>query len=105
MKKIYSHQDRFMLWQAKNCLDENGIPCFIKNEFASGGIGELSPLDSEPEVWITDDEWQTKAEQLVAELDMQPSGESWHCKNCGEQNDSSFELCWQCAQDPLQANR
>lgn len=92
-----------MVWQAKNHLDEKGIPCFIKNEFASGGIGELSPLDSEPEVWICDDQWQAKAEQLVAALEAQPLGETWQCRRCGEQNDSSFELCWQCAHDPLQA--
>jgi hypothetical protein len=102
MKKIYSHHDRFMVWQAKNRLDEKGIPCFIKNEFSSGGVGELSPLDSQPEVWITDDEWQSKAEQLVADLDAPPLGQKWHCGRCGEQNDGSFELCWQCGQDPLQ---
>ena len=91
-----------MIWQAKSRLDEKGIPCFIKNEFASGGIGELSPIDSQPEVWICDDEWQRKAEQIVAVLDVPPPGEKWLCAHCGEQNASSFELCWQCAQDPLQ---
>jgi hypothetical protein len=104
MKKVYSHDDRFMVWQFKQRLDEKGIPCFIKNEFASGAMGELSPLDSLPEVWIGDDEWLPAVNKLVAELDALPEQKNWNCHACGEDNAGSFELCWQCGQEMQQHN-
>ena len=61
-----------MVWRVKQLLEDNHIPCFIKNEFASGAIGELSPLDSLPEVWLTDDGYETKAKALLAEFSQNP---------------------------------
>jgi hypothetical protein len=63
--KVYGHEDRFMLWQVKQWLDDRSIPCYIKNEFTIGGIAELSPIDNQPEVWITDDEWLEKVHNLL----------------------------------------
>ena len=87
-----------MVFQVKQLLDDNGIPCFIKNEFAIGGIGELSPFDALPEVWLTDDEWQPRAEKLIAQLDSENKQGtfSWVCPECQESNEASFEICWQC---------
>ncbi|KXI27381.1 putative signal transducing protein [Paraglaciecola hydrolytica] len=100
MKKIYSHHDRFMVWQIKGLLESHGIPCFIKNEFAIGGVGELSPFDSLPEVWISDDEWWPKTQQVISEFELQPQqNKDWYCAQCQEQNDANFEVCWQCGTD------
>ena len=97
MQKIYSHEDRFMVQQVKQLLEDNGIPCFIKNEFAGGAIGELAPFDTWPEVWLTDSEWQTRAEHLINTLQSQPQRtEPWVCQHCHEKNEGSFEVCWQC---------
>lgn len=98
MEKIYWHSDRFMVYRIKQLLDDNDIPNFIKNEFAIGAIGELSPMDIMPEVWLTDAEWQPKAKQLIAEFDQPGSIETepWHCAECGEDNEANFALCWQC---------
>lgn len=97
MLKIYWHHDRFRIWQVKSLLEDSGIQCFIKNEFAIGGVGELSPLDSLPEVWLVDDEWAEKAKQLIAQLDTKPNDSGpWRCGQCNEVNDANFEICWQC---------
>lgn len=90
-----------MVWQVKQLLEENGIPCFIKNEFAIGGVGELSPLDVMPEVWLNDDEWQTRAQRLIEEMEhSRPTdGADWICNACQESNDVSFEICWQCGKE------
>lgn len=101
MKKVYCHSDRFMVWQMKQRLDGLGIPCFIKNEFAIGAVGELSPFDVLPEVWISDNEWLPRTLKLIAEFEQQSMPtEAWHCSVCNEQNAASFELCWHCGQDP-----
>ena len=80
-------------------LEDNGIPCFIRNEFAVGGIGELSPMDSDPEVWLVDEEWRPRAEKLLAEMetpDPQSTPKDWICNHCQENNDAGFDICWQC---------
>jgi hypothetical protein len=89
-----------MVFQIKQLLDEKGIPCFLKNEFAIGAMGELSPMDVMPEVWISDLQWLPKAQQFIAEFEHQPTDASpWICSNCKEKNGASFELCWQCGED------
>jgi hypothetical protein len=91
-----------MVFQIKQLLDEKGIPCFVKNEFAIGAMGELSPMDVLPEVWINDPQWLPKAQQFIAEFEHQPTDLSpWICSHCKEQNGASFELCWQCGEDSV----
>lgn len=100
MLKIYSNDDRFMVMQVKDALENAGIPCFIKNEFASGAIGELSPFDAWPEVWLSDGEWQQRAEKIIADLMSQNTQKpGWLCRHCNESNEGSFELCWQCGKE------
>ena len=100
MLKIYSHEDRFLVMQVKTALEAHGIPCFIKNEFSSGAIGELSPFDAWPEVWLSDEEWQARAEKIIAELSSDTVDQSpWLCTNCNEKNEATFELCWQCGKE------
>jgi hypothetical protein len=87
-----------MVFQVKQLLEEKGIPCFVKNEFAIGAMGELSPMDVLPEVWINDPQWLPKAQEFVAEFESQPSNlTSWFCSQCQEHNEENFEICWQCA--------
>lgn len=100
MKKVFSHHDRFTVFQIKQLLDDKGIPCFVKNEFAIGAMGELSPMDVLPEVWISDLQWLPKAQEVIDLFEKQPKNSSlWICNQCQEQNDANFELCWQCGAD------
>lgn len=90
-----------MVWQVKQLLEDNGIPCFIKNEFAIGALGELSPLDCLPEVWINDEGWKTRAQRFIDEMDTKNvalDSDPWQCTNCHESNESTFEICWKCSQ-------
>ena len=100
MNKVFCHHDRFMVFQIKQLLEERGIPCFVKNEFAIGAMGELSPMDIMPEVWINDPEWLPKATQFIGEFTAQQSStDVWECTKCHEKNAGNFELCWQCGTD------
>lgn len=97
MLKLFSSEDRFMVWHIKELLDQKGIPCCIKNEFAIGAAGDLSPFDCWPEVWITDEEWMIQAQAILLNIQQQGQGQSdWICPQCSEINTSSFDICWQC---------
>ncbi|MGS2719624.1 putative signal transducing protein [Paraglaciecola aestuariivivens] len=103
MLKVYSHNSRFMVFQVKQLLDDKGIPCFVKNEFAIGAMGELSPMDVLPEVWINDPEWLPQAQACVQAFSVQQgSNSTWLCSQCQEQNAGNFELCWQCGHDSIE---
>lgn len=100
MKKVYTHENRFLVWNAKHLLEEAGIACSVRNEYSSGGVGDLSPFETWPELWV-DDASAERALALIAGLleRQQESGDEWRCPQCGEMNDSSFELCWKCGHD------
>jgi hypothetical protein len=90
-----------MVFQVKQLLDNKGIPCFVKNEFAIGAMGELSPMDVLPEVWISDPQWLPKAQLFVKQFEQEFESQSsnqtpWVCVKCNETNLANFELCWQC---------
>jgi hypothetical protein len=105
MKKVYSHNDRFMVFQIQQLLDQKGIPCFVKNEFAIGAMGDLSPMDVLPEVWINDHEWLNKAQQFITEFqDQSVELSAWVCVKCSEHNAANFELCWQCGADAVNSS-
>jgi hypothetical protein len=97
MKKVYSHENRLIVFNLKNLLEEQGIECMIKNEFSGGGVGDLAPLDTWPEVWINDDDLFDRAQALIKETLNNPSeSDDWFCPDCGEKNAFSFQLCWNC---------
>nr|WP_100643382.1 DUF2007 domain-containing protein [Alteromonas facilis] len=102
--RIYRDFDRFLVFRVKTLLEEHGIPCFIKNEFVSGAIGEVSPFDSQPEVWLSDPLWEKRAKALIEGFKQDVSDDSqvedWSCSHCGEVNAASFDVCWQCQHSP-----
>jgi hypothetical protein len=97
-KKVYTHENRFLVWNARNILDAAGIENQIRNEYASSGAGELSPIDSWPELWVNDEEEYERAVALIEKAFSEGEGVSWRCEYCGESNGPSFEICWNCQQ-------
>jgi hypothetical protein len=99
MKKFYSDYNQVKTRQIKEMLDDANIPCFMKNEFIQGASGEIPPHETLPEIWLIDDQWRPKAQQLVDEMEKDLAnslGFDWHCANCKELNEGQFMICWQC---------
>jgi len=97
MKIIFSDAQLIMVVNAQNVLQEIGIESQIKNEFLSGGAGDLSPLDSWPELWVSvadADRAAVVIKQMTSEV-----AEDWLCIPCGEKNGGAFEQCWQCSEE------
>ena len=68
------------------------------NQHASSLAGEL-PVDvARPQVWVDDPANFERARALIDEyLRAAPvAGPPVKCPKCGEENPSSFDLCWSC---------
>jgi hypothetical protein len=96
MKMVFSNENSFIVNNIKNLLESEGISVFIKNEFAQGAVGEISAFDSWPEVWIKEDSDYDNAIEMVKSVQNKQETVDWICKQCAENNDASFEVCWQC---------
>ena len=96
MKLIYSNENTFLVNNAKNILENQNIEVTLKNEFASGAAGVLAPIDTWVELWIINDIDEEKAETILAQALKQQGEHDWFCQQCQEQNDASFDSCWQC---------
>jgi len=97
MQLLYSNEQLILITNAKNILEAAGISSQIKNEFIAGAAGDLSPIDSWPELWVQDNDFD-QAQQLIAQISSAPQ-QDWTCNYCKEDNGSAFESCWQCATD------
>ena len=95
MKMVYTHQNAALVGLAKNVLTDNEIEAKLQNYFASGGAGELSPVDAWPELWVLDDSEYERAKALIADVG-DNAGSDWICKACNEENGPSFAICWNC---------
>lgn len=95
MQKIFCDQTLLSVTHLKNLLEAAHINAEIRNEFAAGGVGELSFIDAWPELWVAYED-VAQANKIINEFKEGESGEDWICV-CGESNGSNFGSCWSCA--------
>ena len=69
----------------------------IFNANASSVAGELPIEASLPQIWIENPGDEARARELIAAFFRPaPAGPPVRCPKCGEENPSSFDLCWAC---------
>jgi len=98
MKKLYTHENRMIVYNLKNVLQGEGIDTIVANEFASGGAGDLATFDTWPELWIEDEGKLEQAQAIIENIQTGTESDDWFCRACQEKNDASFQLCWKCGQ-------
>lgn len=81
------------LWADMLC--SAGIGASVQRAYASGIAGQIPPDQALPEIWLEDDDQQSRAEALMRELRHLPH-RHWLCRSCGEAVDGPFEQCWNC---------
>ncbi|MCP4433407.1 MAG: DUF2007 domain-containing protein [Gammaproteobacteria bacterium] len=96
MKKLYTHENRIIIFNLRNVLEDKGIDTIIMNEFASGGAGDLATFDTWPELWVDNDRQFEQADAILKSILDNRRDDYWFCRSCQEKNDSSFEICWNC---------
>lgn len=97
MKLLYSSPNVLMVNHIRNLLEVEDIEVRMKNEYLSGGAGELPPTEAWPELWVKERDFSA-AQNLLDEFfysstDNQPN---WLCPACGERIEGQFSTCWRC---------
>lgn len=95
MKKLFTSENRMIVYNMKNLLRGEGIETLVKNEFSGGGIGDLPAFDTWPELWV-EDTLEARAQSVLRQLAQASEREAWFCRRCGEANEAAFGVCWQC---------
>ncbi len=96
MKKLYTHENRLIVFNFKNVLQGEGIETIVVNEFAGGGAGDLPTFDTWPELWLENEAQFDRADAILQAILHGDTTHFWYCKGCQEKNDQSFHLCWSC---------
>ncbi len=96
MKKLYTHENRMIIFNLKNVLEGEGIQAVVMNEYSSGGAGDLATFDTWPEIWVENESQFERAEALLNQIVFNTSDDFWYCRGCQEKNDVAFKLCWNC---------
>ena len=99
MKLIYTHENGFLVSNIKNIIENSGLSVELKNEFLSGGSGDLAPQDTWVELWVVNDADYDKAMNIINHFNRSTDKPDWICSSCGEKHSSSFEFCWHCQND------
>lgn len=96
MKKLFTHENRMIVFNLKNVLEGEGIETVVVNEFAAGGAGDLPTFDTWPELWVGDDAQLERARVIVDEILDRDPDDYRYCSACRERNDGAFRICWNC---------
>jgi hypothetical protein len=95
MKTVYSASNISLVSIFRTILEQNGIKCWIKNEYLFAGIGEIPPIECWPLLCVNDDDFP-EAKCIVDEALSQKDMASWKCNACGEEVEGQFAECWNC---------
>jgi hypothetical protein len=102
MFKLYAAENLQAAYLIQQQLTQAGIPCQILNEYAQGGVGELSFTQAYPEIWLDDTRHIEQARQIIARFEQGDKNVANRpCPHCHEPNPATFEVCWRC-QTPLE---
>ena len=73
-----------------------GIRCEVRNTALSGALGQIPFLECAPQVWIELDHEESRAREILQQLQHPMRGPQWQCKVCAEFSEPQFGSCWQC---------
>lgn len=99
MKLLYTNENRYLVHNIQNLVENADITIMLKNEFAAGAAGDLVPHETWLELWVVNDQEYDKAINVISASFSHDGDAEWLCSNCREKNDASFDYCWNCHQN------
>lgn len=95
---IYQAINSLEAHMLRGALQISGIEVQLQGEALAGALGEL-PVNAIEVSILVKGHQVAQAQQILLDYQQQ-NKPTWHCAQCGEGNAGSFEICWQCGQDP-----
>ena len=95
MKLLYTRENRYLVHNIQNVVENAGIETILKNEYAAGAVGDLVPHESWLELWVLNNIDYDRAVLLIENM-LDTTKPDWICTQCQEVNTASFEFCWRC---------
>ena len=97
MVKVYSASLLVLVENMKNVLAAHGIESHIMNRYLSSVAGEVPPLETWPQLWVSEDDFD-RAKNIVEDVESDTGGTEGtvKCPNCGEDVERQFGECWNC---------
>ncbi len=95
LKLLYTHENRLIVSNIANVLEQANINIHLKNEYAGAAAGDIVPHETWLEIWV-DESKHEQASHIIDQILDASNSADWYCKQCNEPNPASFELCWQC---------
>lgn len=97
MKRVFNASNPTDAYLIRDLLEQSGITAHVFNTHAMSAFGELPSGAAYPQVWITRDELEARARELVAAYLNRPLRTSEKgCPACGEKSPGEFDFCWAC---------
>ena len=108
MKELFRDQDIIKVSFYKQLLDDEDIPCLIRNEHLQvSGLAEIPIPEFFPALNVVHDEDYPRAHEIIRkhleeteQLNRETQDTEAPCPDCGETNPGNFAECWSC-QKPL----
>lgn len=101
MKRVFSTLEISEAILVRDALLQAGIEAMIENQNTS--FSAIPGLRAPAEIWIRDDGRFEAARKIVTQtvtaIDDPSEQATWTCKECGEANPVSFDVCWNCQRE------
>ncbi len=98
MTRIYSTPNAPIAHLVRHALEGEGIAAEVRGETRAAFVGEIPPIETWVEVWVTEDDVALAAPVVQTFITDDATPDGWTC-DCGEALDGSFGTCWSCGAD------
>ena len=101
-REVYSAADTQEAHLIKAMLEEAGVEARVVGDHLQNAIGVLPAVTIASRVWVNTEDFD-QARKIIADHQARRQSSSsatpaseWKCGKCGEPNEPSFEICWNC---------
>jgi len=101
MQKLFVSSILIEVESLQEILEQEGIPCMIKNQQGSSLAGEVPFVEVFPELWVINDNHHSHAQKFLENWQKAKPAEAndWICSKCEETLEGDFTTCWRCGED------
>lgn len=102
MIKLYQCDDLIEAQNVFDYLEYNNIEVKIFNAYANGALGEIPFTQTNPEIWLLNNDDYEKARLLIQaykneiRIRQNQADITVFCPQCKTANPASFDTCWSC---------